>query len=80
MSGTDNYSGGTTVTGGTLDFATPESMPSTGFLDIESGGEVVLGALLGDYGGESEPAVADCCRGQQQQRQRHRSAAGADSG
>ncbi len=59
LSGTSTYSGGTTVSGGTLDFSTPESMPSTGVLDIQSGGEVVLGVLLGDLGGDSEPAAAD---------------------
>ena len=56
LSGSANYTGGTTVASGTLDFATPESMPSTGILDIERGGEVVLGALLGDSN-DSEPAV-----------------------
>ncbi len=90
LSGTSTYSGGTTVSGGTLDFSTPESMPSTGILDIQSGGEVVLGVLLGDPGGDSEPAAADVAgdgasnsntntRGHQR-RQRYRSAADTDSG
>ena len=56
LSGSDNYTGGTTVACGTLDLSTPESMPSTGTLDIERGGEVVLGVLLGDSN-DSEPAV-----------------------
>jgi autotransporter-associated beta strand protein len=57
LAGKNSYSGGTTVLSGTVDFSTPESMPSTGILAIESGGEVVLGAIVDD-GGDSEPAVA----------------------
>ena len=58
LAGYNNYSAGTTILSGTVDFSTPESVPtsSTGRLDIESGGEVVFGALL-DSGGDSEPAV-----------------------
>ena len=62
MAGSNSYTGGTTVLSGTLDFSTPESMPSTGILDIESGGEVVLGALL-DCGGDSEPSATAAAEG-----------------
>ena len=61
VSGT-TISGGTTVSGGTLDFTSPESMPTAGILTINSGGEVVLGALLeasAPASGDSEVAGAD---------------------
>ena len=90
LSGTSTYSGGTTVSGGTLDFSTPESMPSTGVLDIQSGGEVVLGVLLGDSRRGQRARRGGCCCGcaskatptgrGHQRRQRYRSAADTDSG
>ena len=55
LTGVDTYGGGTTVSSGTLDFANPDAMPSTGLLDIQSGGWVVLGVLLA---GDSAPATA----------------------
>jgi autotransporter-associated beta strand protein len=55
FSGTNTYTGGTTVTGGTLDFATPEATPSEGIVTVNSGGYVVLGALVG----ASSPAVEE---------------------
>ncbi len=60
-SANNTYNGGTTVASGTLDFSTPESMPSWGTLNIESGSEVVLGVLLGAAPSvaEGEPAMAD---------------------
>ena len=62
LSGSDRYTGGTTVTSGTLDFSTPESMPTAGILTIASGGEVALGALV-DNSNDSEPAVAAVATG-----------------
>ena len=62
LSGSNTYSGGTTVASGTLDFSTTESMSTSGVLTIQSGGEVVLGDLVGAESpstAESEPAVAD---------------------
>ena len=47
LTGSNKYTGGTTVSGGTLDFAGPKATPSTGILTINSGGYVVLGALVG---------------------------------
>ena len=59
LAGNNSYSGGTTVLSGTFDFSTPESVPTNpGTLNIESGGDVVFGALVGVSGGDSEPAVA----------------------
>ena len=62
LSGSDSYTGGTTVSGGTLDFAAPESISTSGILSIRSGGEVVLGALAGAAAtatSDSEPTLAD---------------------
>ena len=47
LAGTNTYTGGTDVTGGTLDFAGPSATPSIGILSVEPGGYVVLGGLLG---------------------------------
>ena len=60
LAGTNTYTGGTDVTGGTLDFAGPAATPSTGIIAVEPGGYVVLGALLGASSpsaasGETEP-------------------------
>ena len=38
MAGSNTYTGGTTVTSGTLEFSTPDAMPSAGILTIASGG------------------------------------------
>ena len=47
LTGTNTYTGGTTVTSGTLDFSTPNATPSEGIVTVNAGGYVVLGALLG---------------------------------
>ena len=47
LSGTNTYTGGTTVSGGTLDFAGPSATPSVGILTVNKGGYVVLGKLIG---------------------------------
>ena len=61
LAGTNTYTGGTTVTGGTLEFSTPESMPTASILTIQSGGEVVLGDLVDAAPSTADglPAVAD---------------------
>ena len=46
LSGIDNYTGGTTVISGTLDFTSLAALPK-GLLTIEPGGEVVFGDLVG---------------------------------
>ena len=46
LTGTNKYTGGTTVSGGTLDFAGPAATPSTGIVTVKAGGYVVLGALV----------------------------------
>ncbi len=53
LSGTNKYTGGTTVTAGTLDFASPAASPTAGILTVKAGGYVALGALSG----ASSPAV-----------------------
>ncbi len=45
LSGSNSYTGGTTVSGGTLDFSTPNATPSTGIVTATTGGYVALGAL-----------------------------------
>ena len=47
LAGTNTYTGGTTVSSGTLDFSTPAATPSEGILTVNPGGYVVLGALVG---------------------------------
>ena len=47
LTGTNTYTGGTEASGGTLDFATPSALPSTGIVTVDAGGYVALGALLG---------------------------------
>ena len=47
LAGTNTYTGGTTVSSGTLDFAGPEATPSEGIVTVNPGGYVVLGALVG---------------------------------
>ena len=46
LTGTNKYTGGTTVSGGTLDFAGPAASPTAGILSVNSGGYVVLGTLV----------------------------------
>ena len=47
LAGTNTYTGGTTVSSGTLDFSTPAATPSAGIVTVNPGGYVVLGALVG---------------------------------
>jgi autotransporter-associated beta strand protein len=47
LSGSDSYSGGTTVTGGTLDVTSSQALPTTGTLVIGRNGHVVLGNITG---------------------------------
>ena len=53
LAGTNTYTGGTTVSSGTLDFSTPAATPSAGIVTVNPGGYVVLGALSG----ASSPAI-----------------------
>ncbi len=46
LAGANTYTGGTKVSGGTLDFSTPAATPSEGIVTVTGGGRVVLGALL----------------------------------
>ncbi len=46
LSGPDTYTGGTTVSGGTLDFANPAAVPTTGILNVGRSGSVDLTSLL----------------------------------
>jgi autotransporter-associated beta strand protein len=66
LTGTNTYTGGTVVSGGTLAFVTASSMPSTGLLTVSNGGWVTLGdssgisslvALLGAKSPLSEAAA-----------------------
>jgi hypothetical protein len=43
LSGSNSYSNGTIVSGGTLDFLAPQSLPGTGTMTVSDGGWVVLG-------------------------------------
>jgi autotransporter-associated beta strand protein len=47
LSGTDTYSGGTTVNGGTLAVTAASALPSSGLLTISGGGRIVLGSGSG---------------------------------
>ena len=49
LSGTDTYTGGTTVSGGTLEFASPSAMPTTGIIIVGRSGTVNLTSLLAAY-------------------------------
>jgi autotransporter-associated beta strand protein len=53
LDNTNTYTGGTTVSGGTLDFSTPQATPSVGIVTVSTGGYVVLAALVGT----SSPAI-----------------------
>jgi autotransporter-associated beta strand protein len=44
LSGSDSYTGGTTVSGGTLDIANPSALSQSGLVTIGSGGRLVLGS------------------------------------
>ena len=46
LAGSNTYTGGTTVSEGTLDFAGPDATPTEGIVTVNPGGYVVLGALL----------------------------------
>ncbi len=50
VSGTNNYSGGTTIAGGALDFSTSSALPGTGTITIYSGGSVVMRPYLSASG------------------------------
>ena len=47
LSGTDAYSGGTNITGGTLDIAAASALPTSGLVAISGGGRLVLGSGTG---------------------------------
>lgn len=47
LSGTDSYTGGTTISGGTLVLATAAALPSSGLVTIASGGWLELGGGSG---------------------------------
>ncbi len=47
LAGTNTYTGGTEASSGTLDFARPSAVPSTGVVTFDAGGYVALGRLLG---------------------------------
>ena len=61
LSGTDTYTGGTSVTGGTLDFSSSSALPTTGILNVSRPGTVNLVSLLSGYvpGVVSEDVPAD---------------------
>jgi autotransporter-associated beta strand protein len=46
LSGGNTYTGGTTVGGGTLQFASPAALPTTGILNVGRSGSIDLTALL----------------------------------
>jgi fibronectin-binding autotransporter adhesin len=54
LTGTNTYTGGTTVTTGTLEFASPAALPSVGIINISRPGAVNLLGLLAE-----SPPVAD---------------------
>jgi autotransporter-associated beta strand protein len=47
LSGSNDYSGGTTVTGGTLNVNSAQALPTTGMLVVGRNGRVVLGNITG---------------------------------
>ena len=47
LSGTNTYYGGTTVSGGTLDIATPSALAGSGLVTIAAGGRLVSGSGAG---------------------------------
>jgi autotransporter-associated beta strand protein len=47
LSGSDSYSGGTTVSSGTLDVNSAQALPTTGVLVVGRSGRVVLGNITG---------------------------------
>ena len=47
LSGTNTYTGGTTVSGGTLDIAARHALSGTGLVTISGGGRLVLGSGAG---------------------------------
>ena len=47
LSGTNAYTGGTTVSGGTLDIAAPSALAGSGLVTIAAGGRLVLGSGAG---------------------------------
>jgi autotransporter-associated beta strand protein len=47
LSGTNSYTGGTTVNGGTLSVASAQALPTSGVLVVGRSGRVVLGNILG---------------------------------
>ena len=61
LSGTNNYTGGTTVSGGTLDIAAPSALAGSGLVTIAAGGRLVLGsgAGIGALLAVSSPASSD---------------------
>jgi autotransporter-associated beta strand protein len=50
MAGVNSYTGGTTVSGGTLGFASPEAVPTTGILNVGRSGNISLVGLLAASG------------------------------
>ena len=47
LSGTDTYSGGTTLNGGALEIAAASALPGSGLVSISGGGRLVLGSGAG---------------------------------
>ena len=47
LSGTNTYTGGTTIAGGTLDIAAPSALSGSGLVTIAAGGRLVLGSGAG---------------------------------
>ncbi len=50
LSGSNTYTGGTIVSGGTLDFASPAALPKTGILNVGRSGSISLVGLLAASG------------------------------
>ena len=51
LSGTDSYTGGTTVSGGTLEFSAASAVPGSGLVTIGGSGRLELGTGLGSGSG-----------------------------